>query len=924
MERHDYGVKLHICSVLFSIILTTLIHGTIGETQVRISVIVNPIEEDRTAIIQCQTWDIPSGDIVVFEFERQGRTPQLLLWNGQFEDTVGDNFFTSQTLQKDGSTIHMLTITYVYRFDAGMYRCKVGQGSGNDQFRTTAYATTYLDVQHLPSDIYPTCHIVGNDKSLTRDPGSEVRLGCTSEYGSPRVSLQWIRTGDGNLPPAEENSNGAMYSEIKLTLNEADNGVAFTCTASSPADESYRSTCIIGPFVVGSDSGSTLPRTTQAPQIITTAAEAPPTQPPNTRVVVDAPGAPFQQSGTAVVTCQVWDLASNYIMAIARTSPDGGRDTLVFNALLLGQQDGRVQFDISEPQDDNSVIFTLKITDVSPTDAGSYSCSVYRPTSTNSYAIKASHAISFEVTEPPIYATVALTIPSPVQTGDRAYIQCVASGVLGNELTMSIESSTPAGLGMLAHDGQLSISAASFNNFYLSVQDNSAIDGTLSYFMTITNVNHLHVGTYSCVLRRSYGSREEIASDFKNLDVTAQTSPYYPSQTQAPDHTNPISLPVETRVQILGPGISVEEDDVAVLSCQIWGLDGTQSIHVQRTTARASNEDLVVDGQMPDQVRDYIFLSLQGQPDGSVIYYITMRYVEAAESGTYSCLVKKSLGATSSLTIASDSYYLNIVAPTPPPPTAPPVATVPLSGTRAVVSVSDNLSTEGSTVLFQCVVFERQFNHNVVLERSTARGSQTLLFEDDIPFSVPDNFFVSILPQPDGSLMYYMIIRDIHRSDAGTYSCTIYDTYFNDRVVTMSSLELDVAYLPPQGFPICRSNDTAVGKYRAGEEITLGCTSGFGKPRVGLHWSSDKETQKVMRGSLYTLKDTVVYSELTFKLTKDHNNATFTCLVTSSAYQDTGYSCSYGPLSVSSATQLTGHFILYILTCLISWYLLRT
>ena len=52
--------------------------------------------------------------------------------------------------------------------------------------------------------------------------------------------------------------------------------------------------------------------------------------------------------------------------------------------------------------------------------------------------------------------------------------------------------------------------------------------------------------------------------------------------------------------------------------------------------------------------------------------------------------------------------------------------------------------------------------------------------------------------------------------------------------------------------------------------------------------------------------------------------AFFTCFVTSSACQDTGYSCSYGPLSVSSAAKFTGHFILYILTCLISWYLLRT
>ena len=680
MKRRGYKVKLHICSLLLSIILTTLIHGTIGETQVRVSAIVNPIQEDETAIIQCQTWDIPSGDIVVFEFERQGQTPRLLLWNGQFKDTVGDNFFTSQTLQKDGSTIHMLTINYVYRFHAGTYWCKVGQGSSNDNFRTTAYASTQLDVQYLPADIYPTCHIVGNDKSLTRDLGSEVRLGCTSEYGSPRVSLKWIRTGDDNLsPPAEEDSNGALYSEIKLTLNEADNGVVLTCSATSSAYRSYRSTCMIGPFVVGSGSGSALLpllRNNQAPRIISTAVEAR-TQPVNTRVLANAPGAPFHQNGTAVVTCQVWDLISNYIIAVSRTN--GGGDTLVFTSLLLGQQNGRVQCDISEPQVDNSVIFTLKIADVSLSDAGSYSCTVYRPTSTNSYGIKASNAISFEVTEPPIYATVSITIPSPVQAGDRAYIQCIASGVLGNEVTMSIESSNPADLGVLAHNGKLSISAVRSNNIYLSVHDNAAIDGTLSYFMTITNINDLHAGTYYCILRRSYGSREDIASDFKNLEVMAQSSSYYPSQKQEPDHTNQITLPVETRVQILGPRLLVEEDNVVVLSCQFWGLDGTHSIHMQRTTGRTSNEDLIVDG-MPNQVRDYMFLSLQGQPDGSVIYYLTMRYVETAESGTYSCLVKQFLGANSSLTIGSDSYYLDIIAPAPLRQTVAANATFPLSG----------------------------------------------------------------------------------------------------------------------------------------------------------------------------------------------------------------------------------------------------
>ena len=920
MEGLEYLRKTQLLGLILTVLFTVLLPSiNCQDTRVDVSVVVNPVIEDRNATIQCRTWDIPLGEIVVIEFSRRSRPPyEPLLRNGQFDDRVGDNFIAHKELQNDGSTIHTLTITYVYRFNAGTYRCKVGAGP-NEQFRTTASGSAYLDVVHFPSDIYPSCSIVGSDKSLFRTPGSEVLLGCTSEYGSPIVNLQWTRTGNGYLPPPEDNSNGVVYSEIRVTLLQSDNGVAFTCTATSFADDSYKSTCLVGPFQVTTDPNE-VPTFPPPPPKVTT--DPPPTPTPNTQVVITAPGAPFLEHSTAAVVCQVWELASNYIVSIVRTTTSGVTETLVYNSLLLGTRQGKLDFQTSPPQSDDSTVFTLTFYEIQLSDAGSYTCTIYEPLNSNSFKIKVTDTTMFEVnfiptTEPPVYASVALTQPSPVMEGDRAYVQCVASGITESGLVMSIESSTSANLGTLAHDGQLSITASNANMFFLLVEDNRLIDGTLSYFMTITNVRRMDSGTYDCVLRRAYGSQSEVSRESKNLQVNDRTIPSYPP-TSPPDG-DPLTLPTETTVFMLGPEESVEEDAVATFTCQIWGLEGSLSIYIERTTQR-STEQLVVAGQLADDVRDYIFLTPQGQTDGSFIYFLTLRFVSIQESGTYTCHVKQPLGSNSLLTIASDSYYLNVVAPTPPPPTPPPVATVPPTGTRAVISISDNLAHEGSTVLFQCHVHELRSYQRVTIERSTARGSETLLYEDEIPFTVADNFFVSILPQADDSKMYYMTIKDVHRSDAGAYTCSVYDIY-QKSIQTMSSLELDIAYLPDEGLPIC-PKDTANRKYKVGDEITLSCSSGFGKPRVGIHWTVDTEVQEAFRGSYEVLENTV-HSELKIEAASEHHNATFTCSVTSNAYEDTGYSCSIGPLSVSSAPKTMATITLVLILSVMATLFLR-
>lgn len=915
--RSTLSLKL-IIAVAALQLLGSYVQRTTAEPRIQVSVVTNPLEEDGTAIIECRVWDNPDGEIVVVEYQRlPSRRPETILWNGQFDDSIGDNFYTSRRVESDGSFTQSLTIRYVYRFDAGTYICKMGRGVPNGEFSETTSGSAYLDILHYPSDIYPTCEIVGSDKTLSRTSGSDLSLGCTTEFGSPRVGVTWSRTGNGYIPPPQEISNGAIYSQIQITLTQADNGVTFTCNARIPdSNDGYSSSCVIGPIQV--TTGGVPPRPpTLPPNNIPT--QAPPTPEPNTGVEISSPGSPFQEDEVDTVSCQVWELASNYVLAMSRTTPSG-TETLVYNEALLENVGNNFQFDTTPQQNDNSIIFTLTITSVHRSDAGTYSCSVYRPTGENTYDIKASDSTIVEVinratTEPPVAATVSLTIPSPVQAGNRAYVQCSVTGVIGkDELVISIESVTAAGLGTLAHDGQLSLTASRANNIFLVVQDDSVLDGTISYFMTINSVRQIDSGSYTCLARRSSGSEAVIAIDTKDLTVTFATQPVNPSETQAPN-VNPITLPVETRVSLSAQADFVEEDNQAVLICQVWGLESSQVVNIERETHRGT-EVIVENNNLKDSVRDYVYLTLRGQTDGSLIYYLTFRFVEARETGEYTCNVKQIIGASSFLIVASDSYYLNVIVPTLPPPTAPPRATVPPTGTRAIVTISAEPAPEGSTVYFQCQIYEMFPNHIVAIKRSTARGSETLVYNDEIPFSVADNFFVSVLPQTDGSVIYYLIIRDIHRSDTGTYSCSIYNTFgsVSQNIVTMGSVELDVAYLPVKGHPKCQltssTNQTSL-KYRDGDDINLVCSSGFGKPRVGVHWRSDKDTNKPERGE-FKIVDDMVYSELGIQLSRDrHHDATFTCAITSTAYEDTDRTCTIGPLSVSSASSIVMRGLLH-------------
>ncbi|XP_071800035.1 uncharacterized protein [Asterias amurensis] len=193
--------------------------------------------------------NLESHHIVVWSTEDPRQT---LRWGGTtvfnnngrfiFVTSVGVN---TQTVLQD------FTITNVQRADTDEYVCNVNdpvQGGGNTIVATSSVT---LSVLYFPGASFPMCSPAG---PITVDDGTDLDMRCSSEssHGSVTMTINpTIQTSRyTNWTSVINDDSDTVVRTLDLTVDDADNGVAFDCFISSMYFTGMQRTCQIGPITV--------------------------------------------------------------------------------------------------------------------------------------------------------------------------------------------------------------------------------------------------------------------------------------------------------------------------------------------------------------------------------------------------------------------------------------------------------------------------------------------------------------------------------------------------------------------------------------------------------------------------------------------------------------------------------------------------
>ncbi|XP_071796165.1 uncharacterized protein [Asterias amurensis] len=226
--------------------------------------------------MRCTATNLESDHIVAWETEDPYTT---LRWgqvtvnnnNGRFIfDTSVDIAF--QTFVQD------FIITDVQRADTDEYVCNVNdpiQGGGNT---IVAESSVTLSVLYFPSASFPMCSPAG---PITVDAGTELDMRCSSESSHGTVTMTinpTIQTSRyTNWTSVLNDDSDTVVRTLDLTVDDADNGVAFDCVISSMYFDGMQRTCQIGPITVRNTV--TLPMTEPTTSSTSTSSTAGSTRP---------------------------------------------------------------------------------------------------------------------------------------------------------------------------------------------------------------------------------------------------------------------------------------------------------------------------------------------------------------------------------------------------------------------------------------------------------------------------------------------------------------------------------------------------------------------------------------------------------------------------------------------------------------------
>ncbi|XP_072046878.1 uncharacterized protein [Amphiura filiformis] len=221
------------------------------------------------------------------------------------------------------------------------------------------------------------------------------------------------------------------------------------------------------------------------------------------------------------------------------------------------------------------------------------------------------------------------------------------------------------------------------------------------------------------------------------------------------------------------------------------------------------------------------------------------------------------------------------------------------SATRVIASAPVNPIEKDGILSVRCQVWELENSHDVTLLRTISGTVQRLSLGEDVMSNAGDRVFLAVRHMGDGSVVYFLSIMNVERSDEGNYTCSVRGTALGNQIAT-SSIRMNVTYFPSDSDPVCESIPTRVN---VGTSITLNCSSDEGFPRVALKWSQAGE--KDLR-SYNVVKDGRIRSTYSFQVSESDQNSVFLCTVSSKEFPTLNRQCHVGPLTVLSKS---GHII---------------
>ncbi|XP_071799982.1 uncharacterized protein [Asterias amurensis] len=163
--------------------------------------------------------------------------------NGRFIfDTSGAN---TQTVVQD------FTITNVQRADTDEYVCNVNDPISIGGTTIVASSSVTLSVLYFPNASFPMCSPAG---PITVDAGTELDMRCSSESSHGTVTITINPTIQNsrftNWTSVVNDDSDTVLRTLDLTVDDADNGVAFECFISSMYFAGMKRTCQFGPYTV--------------------------------------------------------------------------------------------------------------------------------------------------------------------------------------------------------------------------------------------------------------------------------------------------------------------------------------------------------------------------------------------------------------------------------------------------------------------------------------------------------------------------------------------------------------------------------------------------------------------------------------------------------------------------------------------------
>ncbi|XP_072047509.1 uncharacterized protein [Amphiura filiformis] len=206
---------------------------------------------------------------------------------------------------------------------------------------------------------------------------------------------------------------------------------------------------------------------------------------------------------------------------------------------------------------------------------------------------------------------------------------------------------------------------------------------------------------------------------------------------------------------------------------------------------------------------------------------------------------------------------------------------------------------EGAILSLHCRVRDIQPGLEITLFRTLVDKTDRLSVNEVVTLNEDgkeERIFLAVRQLDDGSVVHFLSITKVTRSDSGIYACSLYDTQTGrPREISYDPVQIGVMYFPSEEDPKC--SYTSSGTPDSGFEIVLNCSSERANPEVSLSWSSGA-SDKLKGGTIETYGNRV---HAIVKL-RPSSGTVYLCTVTSEAFPDRSRTCHIGPLSVSQNT----------------------